>query len=630
MISARVQRHGGIFAAILLLAFMALLSFGAVLRQSPTFDEVAHIGAGLSYVQELDLRMNPEHPPLAKALTGLALAVRGTKADYAGPAWTNSKDFMFAFLGEWSFGHWVISRWNNPATVLSWARFPMLLLTLVLGWAIFIYARRLGGIVAGLICLTVYVSAPIFLVFGPLVLTDIPIALFSVLTIWAFADLWREPGRANRWLFTLALSGALLSKFSAPILLVGVFASALSTRWMPVLDQPSDKAKGRAWRRLRWRATGRSLLWAALLVYAFDFVFSWNQPTIILGRIGSDVPALVLRRLLFPLVLYLGGSVLVLFGFNRPSFLFGHVYPHGIWFYYPAVFALKSQLGFLGLLVLSLILGLARKRSAKPVTTAIPPELQMHWRTIWVTLLVFTAACMLSHFDISVRHFSVPSALLILMVAPMPRMLATNIRGMPRALSYAGWVAVAVLVLSCLVSAVRAYPWYLPYVNALGAGKPAYTLMSDSNVDWNQALPEVKRFAESHKLQDVPLDSYALSDDTVYVPQSHMWDCQAPTQADAGHWVVVSANMILDGHNCSWLLQYQQEELGGGSMYAFHLPAEIPPDGAPGGPPQPADRRMFLGTPFDFKALSLESLRYPERIPDLTKEMMKTPPGAKK
>jgi hypothetical protein len=629
MIPARVLRLGGIFAAILLLALMALLSFGAALRQSPTFDEVAHIGAGLSYVQKLDLRMNPEHPPLAKALAGLSLTLHGTKADYSGPAWTNSKDFMFAFLGEWSFGHWVISRWNNPATVLAWARFPMLLLTLALGWAIFICARRLGGMAAGLICLAVYVTAPIFLVFGPLVLTDIAIALFSVLTVWAFANMWREPKRASRWLFTLTLVGALLSKFSAPILLFGILISGLSARWVPVLDQPSGKAEGKAWRRLRWRATWKSLLWAALLVYAFYFVFSWNQPTVILERIGGNLPALVLRRWLFPLVAYLGGAVMVLFGFSRPSFLFGQVYPHGIWFYYPVVFALKSQLGFLGLLMISLILGLTRRRKGKATGRAIPPELQMHWRTIWVTLVVFIAVCMLSHFDISVRHFSVPAALVILLLATLPRMLE-EMAGRRRTILFASWGVVAVLVLGCLVSAARTYPWYLPYVNALGAGKPAYTLMSDSNVDWNQALPEVEKFAQLHQLQDLPLDSYALSDDTAYVPQSHMWDCQAPTQADAGHWVVVSGNMILDGHNCSWLLRYPQEEIGGGSMYAFHLPAEVPPDGAPGGPPRAADRRAFLGTPFDFKALSLESLRYPERIPDLTKNFMTMAQSAKK
>src|SRR5690242_21752359 len=91
--------------AVLLLVYMAVLSLRSTMRQSPTFDEVAHIGAGLSSVQRFDLRMNPEHPPLSKALSGIAMMVGGTRADYSGPAWTLSKDFFAAFLGQWSFGH---------------------------------------------------------------------------------------------------------------------------------------------------------------------------------------------------------------------------------------------------------------------------------------------------------------------------------------------------------------------------------------------------------------------------------------------------------------------------------------------------------------------------------------------
>jgi hypothetical protein len=629
MISQRIRRNGGIVAATALLAFMALLSFGAALKESPTFDEIAHIGAGLSYVQKFDLRLNPEHPPLAKALSGLALTLRGTYADYTGPAWSYSKEFVPAFLGQWSFGQSVISRWNNSETTLLWARFPMLLLTLALGWAIFSVSARLGGIWSGLICLAVYVSYPVFLAFGPLVLTDIPIALFSVLTIWAFATLWRSPERANIWIFVLCLSSAFLSKFSAPILLLGILTSGLTTRWLPLYDQPATKTERKAWRRLRWRATGKALLWTVLLVYAFYLVLSWNQPTANLQRIGSSVPALVLRRLLLPPSTYLGGMFLVLFTFSRSTFLLGHAYRQGVWFYYPVVFVLKSQLGFLGLLLLTLLLGFARKRSERFVALAVPPELCMHWRTIWVTLVVFVAVCMLSHFDISVRHFSVPCVLLILMLAPIQPMLEGRM-GESRKLFYAGSAATAALVLSCLFTAARAYPWYMPYVNAIGGGKPVYRLMSDSNVDFNQALPEVEHFAQRHKLQDLALDSYGMFDDTLFVPQSHPWDCQAPTQRDAGQWVVVSANMILDAANCSWLMQYQREGLAGGGMYAVHMPTEIPPAGTPGGPPSPVERRMFLGAAFDMKALMLQVARRPETIPDVLKQIQKPGPGTHK
>ena len=57
--------------AVLLLALMAVHADGAARRESITFDEMAHIGAGVSYLQKLDMRMNEEHPPLAKVLAAL-------------------------------------------------------------------------------------------------------------------------------------------------------------------------------------------------------------------------------------------------------------------------------------------------------------------------------------------------------------------------------------------------------------------------------------------------------------------------------------------------------------------------------------------------------------------------------
>ena len=110
-------------------------------------------------------------------------------------------------------------------------------------------------------------------------------------------------------------------------------------------------------------------------------------------------------------------------------------------------------------------------------------------------------------------------------------------------------------------------------------------MVNDSNLDWNQSLPEVKAFADQHGLQSIDLDQYGFTDPTFDVPQSKIWDCQRPTAADAGQWAALSANMIMDGHNCIWLMQYEHQSLAGGSMYAVHLPDHIPEAGSPGGPP---------------------------------------------
>jgi hypothetical protein len=601
---------------------MAVLAGGAALRESVTIDEVAHIGAGVTYLQKLDLRFNEEHPPLPKVLAALPLVLRGTHADYSHISWTFSESFIPAYVGQWIFGQWLLTKWNDPASILPWARAPMLLLTLLLGWAVFAYARRLGGNWAGLLCLSVFVSTSTFIAFGPLAITDLPITLFSVLTLWTFAAVWQDPIRKNIGLFSLCLAGALLSKFTASILFFAFVAFALSIRWRAVSALPATKPEARAWRRARWRATVKGILGAAVVVYLFYFIFSIHQSTDALNRLGHSAATEPFRRLVMPAWLYLRGMLLVLVTGSRPTFILGHSYPHGVWFYFPVVFLLKSHPAFLALLALAAALGLTLKKKLReqPDAQMIPDNFAIHWRVLWVSLIVFTGFCLLSRLDISIRHFCIPIALLILLLAPLPQLIA-RLRFFGLTSARIAAITVVVLVLACLSTAVRIYPYYFPYHNALSFGHPAYELVNDSNVDWNQSLPEAKRFADLHGLQKINLDEYGFSDPAVNVPQAEVWNCQQPTPADSEKWAVLSANMILDGHNCAWLLQYPHEPLAGGSLYAFHLPEHIPEAGSPGGPPLPSAFRQFAGAPIELRGFFLDLIHNPERLPKAMEEM---------
>src|SRR5271165_4419481 len=193
---------------VLLLALMAVLADGAARRESVTFDEIAHIGAGVSYLEKLDMRMNEEHPPLAKAVAGLPLALRGAHADYSHISWTFSSKIFGQYLGEWVFGHWFLMRWNDPYSTLMWARAPMLLMTLLLGLVLYVCGLRLGSPWGGLLCLSAFVTMPAFIAFGPLVITDIAVSLFWVLTVWQLPKMWRSPAWGTVAMFGLALAGA--------------------------------------------------------------------------------------------------------------------------------------------------------------------------------------------------------------------------------------------------------------------------------------------------------------------------------------------------------------------------------------------------------------------------------------
>ncbi len=294
-----------------------------------------------------------------------------------------------------------------------------------------------------------------------------------------------------------------------------------------------------------------------------------------------------------PVWLCLRGVLALLSNASRPAFLLGRTYPHGVWFYFPVLFALKSTPGFLGLLLLAALFALRRWRALGH---------PLHWRVLAIGFAAFTAFCLLSRVNIGLRHFTVPMILLMVGISALPPLIGSS--------RVAASLA-ALCAASCVVSAIAAYPYYFPYVNVFGGGRPPYQLMGDSNIDWHQALPEVRSFAERHNLTQLRLDDYGLSDPVATVPQAVAWNCASPSPADAGHWAVVSGNMFLDFRHCAWLANGPLEPLGGGSMYAIRLPDPIPPDANSGAAP----------SAYAPRALYREAVRNPARTAELLDEL---------
>lgn len=587
------MKHIHVVIAAILLVLMGVLAGGAARRESITIDEVAHIGAGVSYLQKLDMRMNGEHPPLAKAFAAIPLVLWGVRADYSDISWSISNRSFAGLLGQWVWGHALALRWNDPYSTVLWARVPMLLLTLALGIFVYCCASELGGPWGGLLCVVAYGTTPAFLVFGPLVLTDVPVTFVSLLTLWSFASLWRTPNRRGAVIFGVWLAAALLTKFSSGLLLFCFLVYRLILRFAPLPEMPKDREELRAWRKLRDRYFWKGILLAAATVYVVYFILSVRQPTDSLEVLGHGVPALLLRRLLMPPWLYLRGLFFFAIMSSRPTFLLGHFYPHGMWFYFPVLFVLKSTLSFLLMLMVAVPVALLARRRAGG-SSMIPVERQAHWRAVWIFLVVMTGFCMLSRMTISIRHFTIPILLMILLLAPVPRAIER--------LGSNGWrsgrlltIGYALLSILSLATVIRAYPYFFPFLNSLSFGQPAYHLVNDSNLDWNQALPEVNSYVQKRGLTDVLVDEYGFSDPAVYVPQARLWNCQQPLASDGGHWAFVSADLIEESHNCVWLLNYPHEALAGGSMYAFQLPEILPAAGTPGGPPAESDLHLLFG-----------------------------------
>jgi hypothetical protein len=578
------SRNEKVFVLVAL-ALFAVLCIGSIRNESITANEVAHIPAGLSYLQRFDARMNIEHPPLIKAIAAMPLLLLHAKADYGDPTWSARPGQQAEYL----FGKKFFESWNaNQGTLLFLARLPMVALTLLLAVSLYEMARRLAGPWGGALTLTVFVTSPFFIAHGSLVLTDISVALFSLWTMWYFASLWQEPAVRNGLLFAASLAAALLTKFSAVFLFPTLLLCWAWFRFSRL--RPAVGASAGRERFARERLAIGAILLAGLVVYLFyQGIFHRSDPISILqdevsslNSFGGPVfPGMyryisfltghpVLERILLPLSLYVGGlSFIVGYG-SRPMYFLGHWQPHGVWFYFPVMSFFKLAPGMVLLLLLLAALATAnflRKRGKG--FSVVPDSNRLHLRAMLATLVVFAAIAMASHLNVGVRHFSVPitvAVLLCSLVIPLARSVLGS-KAQPFAFG-----ATLAMALSCAVTALLAYPHYVSYYNVFRLNVPKQEIAINSNLGWGQSMKELDAFFKERRVRAPYVDTRMSGlDPAVYIPGARAWLCDTPDPV-APEWVAVSADRLLhEPPNCEQLLRYPSWTIGDGTIMVFRI-----------------------------------------------------------
>ncbi|HET9886217.1 MAG TPA: glycosyltransferase family 39 protein, partial [bacterium] len=206
-------------AALLLLIF-ALRAFDLARTYGPTFDETAHLGAGISYVQTHDYRLNAEHPALPKLLAGWFATRTGVKGAYESVAWMRSEQWDFARETIYQGG----ADWRE---VLTWGRMPMIFIGVALGLILWMWSRSLLGNEGALLVLFLFTFCPNMVAHTALVTTDVPL---TCAVVGATASLWcaYRTGQA-RWVLAGAFcfAVAMVTKYSAfsyfPVLVLLAF-----------------------------------------------------------------------------------------------------------------------------------------------------------------------------------------------------------------------------------------------------------------------------------------------------------------------------------------------------------------------------------------------------------------------
>ena len=242
------------FVAAVLLIIMFVLAVTSVAGDSAIMDEVAHIPAGYSYLKFQDYRLNPEHPPLIKAMAAAPLIFMDLKFPLDHPAWTTEAN------GQWETGYQFIYHIGNDADKMLFAsRIPEILLMLLLGFFLYKWTAELYNRKAALLALFLYAFSPTIITHGRFVTTDLGVTVFLFIALYYFIKFIKKPGWKNLIIAGLTLGLAELAKYSAILLLpfFGIITLiAIFTKKTPpltkggsggVLNKYSPLGRGQGW-----------------------------------------------------------------------------------------------------------------------------------------------------------------------------------------------------------------------------------------------------------------------------------------------------------------------------------------------------------------------------------------------
>jgi len=472
---------------VVLLALLAVQLAWAAKRNSITWDEDDHIYAGYMSLRHGDFGLNPEHPPLVKQLAALPTLPMTLKMPLL-----KGREFKHeAFLGGQDF----IFR-NDAETVLFRARMAAALLTILLATLIFFAACEMFGSGAGLVALALFVFDPNVLAHGAVVGTDMGLSCFMFATVYAFYRYVKAPSLGRLILVGIALGLTFASKHTG-ILLVPILLLLSLTEIFHKGEtvEGTDSAGKRAGRLaiafVVISALALTTLWA---VYGFRYAargvgLEMNPPlaeSIHHMSRAREIRLLetVARYHLLPESYIYGLADVRIMSDYYTSYLFGKIYPHGIWFYFPAAFAIKSTLPLLFLLGLTVwMIATGRLRCWREVLfLTIPPAVHL-------------AVAMSAGMNIGLRHILPMYPFLYALAGGAAAKLMENSRK---------WIyAVAALVLFQVITTTRVFPAYMAYANELwGGSSRTYKYLSDSNVDWGQQLKSTKTYLERKGIKD--------------------------------------------------------------------------------------------------------------------------------
>ncbi|WP_010586673.1 ArnT family glycosyltransferase [Schlesneria paludicola] len=569
---ARCRGHNQSIAVWAILFVHALLLARIAYINAPVFDEIAHLPAGLSHWKFGNFDLYRVNPPLMRMIASTPLLLINPQTDwssisdgpYARPEFVVGSKFMRA-NGYESF--WLFS-------ICRWAQIPV---SMFGGWICFRWARELFGPSSGFVALLLWSTCPNVLAWGSTITPDNGAAAFGVAAAYAF---WR-------WLKTPSWSAALIAGIAMGLAELSKSTWIILFLLWPVL-----------W--FAWRCCIRTVvvpkprvlqlvclcllgLYVLNLGYGLDGSFQrLGQFTFISQSLGGpdahtapgnrfrdswigSIPVPVPAN-------YLRGIDIQKFDFEKGkwSYLRGEQKLGGWWYYYLYALAVKTPLGTLFLMGLTiLLLAISRGYSVKfrdEIVLLIP------------ALTVLAVVSSQTGFNRYLRYVLPALPFLFIFASQSAKAFELKQR-LPRLLC-------VISTMMAILGSLLVFPHSMSYFNLVAGGPlggPRHLL--DANIDWGQDLLELKRFVDAHpEATPINLIYFGFADQKLAgfraEPQSTLDNTVTRPNLTPG-WYAISVNHLYgyrhyENDQPTWT-RFQHiapDMMAGYSIYLYHMTAE--------------------------------------------------------
>jgi len=487
----------------LMLMIYVSLCFFSQMSESVTVDEFAHFPSGIYNLKTLDWRMDSAAPPLVKCFPALSAIFTHPKME---------TELFHESPNTWSLGYsFMYLNQDRYKSIFTYGRCMTILLGLLLGILIYRWGREIYGYKGALFALLLYAFNPNILAHSSLTTIDIGASCMIFLSVYCLWKYLKIQNTSSIIMAGITLGLAQLSKFTAILIYPVFFLILMSLCITGAYKIKEERLNILKINFIKYSKEFLIIILISIFIINLGYLFSNSFKPLHEYNFSSsffnNFFSLIWSGFPVPLPYdYLTGldSQLAQAAGGHPfyvSYLMGEHSLSGWWHYYIIAFLVKNPVSLPIILLLAVIVWLKIRTGKIDIITSL---------CIWLPAIsYFIYFSFFTHTPIGIRYLLPVFPFLFLASGYLFSESITKFKSMKYILAF--------LTISYVSSAFLAFPHYLSYFNiASGGSEKGYRWLIESNLDWGQDLPGLKKYLDKNNIKEIKLGYFGRVDPGIY------------------------------------------------------------------------------------------------------------------